>query len=267
MTATTDFDRARNLLNTLAGAIGTVTQSFNVGSRDSGYIAGEPDRRTYSNEEFDFYAQDTWKFRSNLTLSLGLHYEYSTVPSEENGLALLPVGGSQALYGISGEAGLFNPGVLQGSNTVLGFAQGKYFNDDKNNFAPVLGFAYDRFKNGKTSIRGGFRVSYVRAAFSIIEELLNENEGLGIQVQRTPGGFLRNGVASLPPPAFQIPYQPNINTNSIIDIRAFDENLKSPYITEYTLGVQLAEFCVGNRATLSISFRNAARLTAMTVRL
>lgn len=235
---TSDYERARGLLNTITGAMGNVTQSFNAASRESGYVPGEAERRTYANEEFDFYGQDTWKVRSNLTLSLGLRYEYSTVPRETNGLALLPVGGSAGLYGISGKDNLFNPGVLEGSPTVLNFAEGKLFNDDRNNFAPVLGFAYDPFKNGKTSIRGGFRVSYVRGAFSLIDELLDENEGLGIQVQRVAGGYLRNGVAQLAAPGFAIPYQPTIQTNSLVDVRAFDENLTSPYVTEWTASIQ-----------------------------
>jgi hypothetical protein len=82
------------------------------------------------------YVQDDVKFTPRLTFNLGLRYEYWTNP----------VGGNaQALNAISSVPG------------VVTFRKPK---TDTNNFAPRIGFAYDPKGDGKTSIRGGFGISY-----------------------------------------------------------------------------------------------------------
>jgi Carboxypeptidase regulatory-like domain/TonB dependent receptor-like, beta-barrel len=235
---TADFDNARALANTITGAIGAVSQTFNALSRNSGFVGGAPEARVYANREADFYLQDAWRFRPNLTLSLGARYEYQTAPRELNGMSLLPVGGSAGLYGVSGNGNLFKPGVLEGpATTVLDFAD-ELYKADTNNIAPVVGFAWDPFRNGKTSLRGGYRISFTRASFNTIDGTLDDNEGLIITTQRNLGGFLRNGVAPAPPPAFGVPAAQSIQVSSSVDIRAFDENLRTPYVQEWTLSAQ-----------------------------
>src|SRR5467141_3763625 len=119
---------------------------------------------------WDAYWQDTYKVRDNFTLNYGLRYEY---PS--------------AIHQVRNQATNFIPGVgpvLLGSDQLLtidttlkGPASLKLIqapltlsssgvNSDKNNFAPVLGFAYTpriaKWLVGKdnTVIRGGFRMGY-----------------------------------------------------------------------------------------------------------
>jgi len=83
------------------------------------------------------YAQDDWRFRTNLTINLGLRYEMSTVPTEVKGQL-------SNLYNLTDSAPhLGNP----------------YFvNPTLRNFEPRVGFAWDPFHNGKTAVRGGFGV-------------------------------------------------------------------------------------------------------------
>ena len=235
---TVDFNNARILANNITGAIGSVFQTFNVLQRGSGFVAGAPEVREYGNRELDAYAQDTWRVRPNLTVSLGMRYEFQTAPRELNGMALLPVGGSAALFGVSGKGNLFQPGTFGGpATTVLDYAD-ELFKADKNNFAPIIGFAWDPFKNGKTSLRGGYRISYVRGSFNTIDGTLDDNEGLVLTTQRNLGGFLRNGVTANPLPTFNIPSAQSIQVNSTVDVRAFDENLRTPYVQEWTFSIQ-----------------------------
>lgn len=241
----TDYLNARELVNTLTGALGSVTQVFNVVDPASGVaVPGAPEVRRYDNWETNLYFQDSWRFRPNLTLNLGVRYEYNTAPRELDNLGLLPVGGSAGLYGISGDGNLFMPGVLEGSNPVLDFPEnGKLYNSDKNNFAPVLGFAWDPFKKGKMSIRGGYRISYFQGSFNTIDGTLDDNEGLILTVTNAVNeGYIRDGIPVIPTPTVTIPAVQSIQTNSTVDIRAFNENLRTPYLHDFSFGIQYEVF-------------------------
>jgi len=97
------------------------------------------------------FAQDDWKVRPNLTLNLGVRYEYYVPLTEKNGkLANL----------------FFTPGNLLAAQVR---AVDRLYEPDKNNFAPRFGFAYSPrwnigglFKEGQSVIRGGFGVAYNR---------------------------------------------------------------------------------------------------------
>jgi len=241
----TDYLNARVLVNTLTGALGSVTQVFNATSPTSGAVPGAPEIRSYANWETNLYFQDSWRMMSNLNLNLGVRYEYNTAPKELNNLGLLPVGGAAALYGISGDGNSFSPGTTTGSaQTILDFpAGGKLYNADKNNFAPVLGFAWDPFKKGKLSVRGGYRISYFQGSFNTIDGTLDDNEGLIVTTTRAINtGYLRDGFGVTPTPTITIPAVQSIQTNSTVDIRAFNENLKSPYLHDFNFGIQYEIF-------------------------
>ena len=93
---------------------------------------------------FGAYIQDDWRFRSNLTLNLGLRYEMSTVPFETSGR-------------IANLRNFSDPLPVCGT-MVPGFcaSTGSFFNNPtRKNFEPRVGFAWDPFHNGKTAIRGG----------------------------------------------------------------------------------------------------------------
>jgi hypothetical protein len=82
------------------------------------------------------FAQDDWKVTPRLTLNLGLRYEWMSNPRDAR------------LQTLNSLASL--PGVFEFRNPRT----------DKNNFAPRVGFAWDPFGSGRTSVRGGFGVSY-----------------------------------------------------------------------------------------------------------
>jgi hypothetical protein len=98
------------------------------------------------------FLQDEWHVRSNLSLTLGLRYEYSTPKRDTEGRTFSIIPGDQSTRFPNAPLGLVFPGDK-------GAPEGVNF-PDKDNFAPRIGFAWDPRNNGKTSIRGGFGIFY-----------------------------------------------------------------------------------------------------------
>jgi len=81
------------------------------------------------------YVQDDFKFKPNLTLNLGVRYEMATVPTE-----------------VAGRLST----LVNLTDTAPHLGSPYFSNPTFKNFAPRVGFAWDPFRTGKTSIRGAF---------------------------------------------------------------------------------------------------------------
>jgi hypothetical protein len=167
-----------NLLLLQSGSLGLLQQYYFASSvqdidKFASYSSARNRYRTWRQNEVAFFFQDDWKLSRNLTMNLGLRWEYYGPPWEANGL--LPVGKGSNLasaFGISGDNWddwwQANPRT-NGSITVIELAgpnspnpSRSLYLKDKNNFGPVFGFSYNVpwFGEGKTVVRGGFSVTY-----------------------------------------------------------------------------------------------------------
>jgi hypothetical protein len=101
------------------------------------------------------YAQDQWKMTSQLTFNYGVRYEYFGVQHNNN--ANLD---SNFYYG----AGPGLPNEIRNGSvlTVPNSPIKALWNPQYGTVSPRIGLAYDVFGNGKTSIRGGYGISYER---------------------------------------------------------------------------------------------------------
>ena len=138
------------------GAIPSISQTLTLGSPDS--TIG------LRFNELDFFINDNWRIRPNVTLDYGLRYEYNSVPHEANNriedalqLKNLPKPGGSSLD---------DPAFTQALNTAVAAYRNvldgrtHIYEPDSHNFAPHFGFAWDPRSNGKMAVRGGAGVYY-----------------------------------------------------------------------------------------------------------
>ncbi len=104
-------------------------------------------RYTYKNWNhfFGWYVQDDWKVNRKLTLNLGLRYDVD--------LGIVTAGGV-----LANDRSLLILNKID--SPVTNGVKGRLPQDDKNNFAPRIGFAFDPTGNGRTVIRGGYGMYY-----------------------------------------------------------------------------------------------------------
>lgn len=250
----------------IVGLLGSSTQTLNVTSPTSGFVPGALRFRDFQAQDVAFFGQDQWRARSNVTLSMGLRWDFLGVPTVPSGLSIQPR--YEDIFGISGFGNVFNPtapagvpGAVATQNFVSGDTGIALYNDDWNNFAPFAGIAYSpNFKSGplhylfgnegQSSIRAGFSVSFLRDGLTTISNALGTgttNPGLiqtanqdlvtgssNLVGQLTPAGV------SLRIPSFTIPIsdRQNMLANQANGLWAFDPNLRTPYVMQWNIGFE-----------------------------
>jgi hypothetical protein len=230
----------------LLGRYAEVTTNFNYSKSGVPFPNGTGKNRDYNYNEFEFYAQDSWKIRSDLTLTFGLRWDLHTVPYEVNGYQSVPTvnenvyfatRASDALSGISGPNAV--PFVSYGLGGAANNQPG-YYNPDYKDLGPRLGVAYNpSARDGllgsiigdrKTTIRLGGAILYDRiaggASFNLDQNtfLFDNQINNPLGVPNDPVAALQNdprftGYNSLPTSGF-IPQSPNItapNTPSVVN--------------------------------------------------
>ncbi len=121
-------------------------------------------RSDWRRHPWDLYWQDKYRPRPNLTLSFGVRYEFPSVIAERRSHATSFVPG----YGpmIAGTAQVIDiDASLRGPSAIVLRPAGFRLppggmRPDRNNVAPMFGFAYAPFRDGRTAIRGAFRLAY-----------------------------------------------------------------------------------------------------------
>ncbi len=166
---------------------------------------------------FAGYVQDDWRVRSNLTLNLGLRYEFTTLPKDANNMI-------QEITTISNCA---TPGVAPGPNSPCGPVHVDSFiatNPTTKNFEPRVGFSWDPFKDGKTAVRGGFGIFDVLPLPYVFG--LNTSATAPFQIIGAGPATLGNGTAS-------VSFNPNVIRN-----RYVQQDPKRAYVLNWNLNIQ-----------------------------
>jgi Carboxypeptidase regulatory-like domain/TonB-dependent Receptor Plug Domain len=227
----TDLTRLQNTVADLLGRVNTVSQAFV--SDPSNPSAFAPAGTRWLNQatypELDFYFQDNWRVRSNLVFDIGLRWEAKLHPSVDGRPILVP-----------------NQPVKLGAapSNTLRWVEGDVFKS-ANVLLPSVGFAWDPFNSGKTSIRGNYRIASDRIATflfgsSIFQSAPGNTTGPTNSAFGQAGGLFRNVgpvIASLVPPTTpENLRQPGpIGSGSISVI---DPDLQFPQVHEWSLSFQ-----------------------------
>jgi outer membrane receptor protein involved in Fe transport len=168
---------------------------------------------TMKTQDFNYFIQDDWRVSPRLTLNLGLRYEYQRNPFAVNPNFLLP----------------------QTRNRV----------DDRNNFGPRVGFAYDVSGDGKTSVRGGWGLYYGRVINSTVYQALI-GTGVGAdRSQRQVSVASNNAIA----PVYPALIPPGTLTPT--SVQYFASNFQLPQIHQLDV---IVEREIGRNTVVSASY-------------
>jgi hypothetical protein len=231
----TDLGTLNSAVNDMLGRVGSITAGYVSQPNLSAFKpAGTINMMDARWDEYDFYIQDTWHALPNLVIDFGLRDDARLAPKFQGFPSLVP-----------------NQDMRYGTplTTTLQFVPGKFMNDRWNNFGPSIGFAWDPFKNGKTSIRGNYRIAYDRInSFSFSSTVFQGLPGLTYQVTNstigqdsfgaTPAQGLRakNWAPPTPtatPQALTTP--PAYSANSLT---VSDPHMQTPTVAQWGFSIQ-----------------------------
>ena len=157
-------------------------------------------------KNLEFYFGDTWKVKPNLTLELGARYSllYEPTDARDRISGFLPSAYNPARPASDPCNGLVVPkgtnpcAGIAGASTPVQFSNRSLRENNYKNLAPRLGVAWDVFSDGKTAIRGGFGLFYLRERTSPYFAALTTNSPFANSIggQRTLDGTVFTGLSA-----------------------------------------------------------------------
>ena len=223
-----DRQTFENLYNNLLGRISQVTQTF-YSDLEKFQPPGTARVRDQRFHEYGYFFQDDWKLHPRLVLNVGLRYEFSGVPFEAHG--------SQ---GTVDKAALINQATLIDDLAIQ--RSSRWYDNDFNNFAPRVGFAWDLTGDGKTALRANWGIFYDRLIGGAATYADDNTPGFSLAVlvypNFQPGSDVRLSDGIPPPQQPRAPLLRPAADRSGGNLGLFAPNLRTGYVEHYSLTLQ-----------------------------
>jgi len=259
----------------LMGIVTEVDAKYNYQRDGSVQAQGSPLSRRFGADGYEFYGQDSWKVKSNLTVTLGLRWSLFSPPWETNGMQVSP---TFSMGNWFKQRGLnMAQGIPSNQDPLVGFdfsgpANGGkpgYYSWDKKNLGPRVSFAYSPrsgnsllkklFGEGdKSTIRGGFSIVYDRIGGGLLDSFdqygsFGLSTGLtnpaGTQslssaprltdIHTIPTTDLNSNTIFIPAPPGTFPqtFPSTLDTGGFAIAWGLDDTIKTPYSYTFDLSV------------------------------
>jgi outer membrane receptor protein involved in Fe transport len=207
-------------------ATGTPAADFFLGKAESMTVASPLLEQAGLQTNTYFFVQDDWRVHRRFTLNLGLRYELAKPwvhPQDYWGAFRADVQSQVIRTAPVGMVFPGDPGVPRG-----------LIQTDKNNFAPRLGFAWDPFGAGRTSLRGAYGIFYETINADVIQ---NTSQPYRYTFNINAPASLADPLSGQPP----IPLAVNTENPQFVGVQTLffpDGNMRTPYVQHFSLNVQ-----------------------------
>ncbi|MBZ2184026.1 MAG: TonB-dependent receptor [Bryobacter sp.] len=243
----------QNAMGPLFGILNQYSATYNFGRDGKAIPFGQPIPRVFGSNEYEFYAQDTFKLSRSLTLNYGLRYGFYANPFEKNGIQVNPTAPLDQYF--ANRAGGQAQGIPSFANPLAsltyelsGPLNGKpgYYRRDTNNWAPRVGLAWaPEGDNLLTTILG--KGSVIRAGAGLVYDRYGNqmavtfaqsgSPGLATQVTQLQNTNFTNSVRyngnnlpALPPaPTGGMPFTPPTIVGGFASFSGVNPSLVTPY--------------------------------------
>jgi hypothetical protein len=251
-----------NAMGSLLGVINQYSATYNFGKDGKAIPFGNGVVRAFADRESEFYAQDTFKWRRDLTLTFGLRYSIYQPPYEKNGVQVIPQTALSQFFAdrVGGQAiGIPSYALPTAMITydLGGPANGgkPWFPSDNNNFAPRFSVAWAPEADGLAGKLFG-KGSVIRAGAGVVYDRYGSNMAVSFANSGSPGlattvsqpvntdfttGFRYNGAGlpALPAaPTGGFPFTPPAIIGGFTNLNGVASDLRAPY--EYLLNLNYA---------------------------
>ena len=221
---------------------------FLLGAPQSASIRYGASSQYFRSQTTSFFGQDDWRFRNNLTFSLGLRYEYFTPIQEKYGhlvnLDIAP--------GFTAVA----PVVAGGVGPYSGQFPAALINPDKNNFSPRFGVAWKPTARSKFTFRTGYGWAYNMGVYNQFGTKLAQQPPFSVTnaVNTTADNVLTlgSGLIAVPP------------GQTITNTFAVDRNYRAAYAQSWNAIVQ-RELPAGLAMEVDYNGQKGTRLDVQTI--
>ncbi|GAB4366903.1 MAG: hypothetical protein OHK0021_10310 [Bryobacter sp.] len=243
----------QNAFGALFGIVNQYSGTYNFGRDGQAIPFGQPIPRVFGTNEYEFYIQDSFRMRRDLTITYGVRYGIYTPPYEKNGVQVNPTVGLDTYFAqraggqAAGIPSFANPSASLTYN-LAGPENGGdgYYKIDRNNFAPRLSIAWaPEGDNWATKIMG--KGSVLRAGAGMIYDRYGNQMAVTFANSGSPGlatvvtqprntnfsdsvRYNGNNLPSLPPPPTGgVPFTPPTIVGGFNSFSGVNPTLLAPY--------------------------------------